>query len=142
MLCRVIDRPELATDPRFAERESRKAHRAQLTAELEVALTRHSAAHWEEQLSTAGVPAAAVLSVAEMLESAQIQARGLVHELPFPGGVADGPLRVLGHGIHVDGSPSTPELPPPTLGQHTGEILAELGYSDTEIARLHQENAV
>ncbi|AXB41473.1 CaiB/BaiF CoA transferase family protein [Amycolatopsis albispora] len=142
LLCRVVGRPELARDPRFAEREARKTHRAQLTAELEVALTRHSAAHWEERLSTAGVPAAAVLSVPEMLDSAQIQARGLVHELPFPAEAAPGPLRVLGHGIHVDGRPSAPVLPPPELGQHTAEVLTELGYNDAEITRLREEGAV
>ncbi|AXB41475.1 CoA transferase [Amycolatopsis albispora] len=72
MLRRVIGRPELAIDERFAEREARKVHQAELAPELEIALTRRSAACWEHGLSSAGVLAAAVLSVVEMLESAQL----------------------------------------------------------------------
>jgi crotonobetainyl-CoA:carnitine CoA-transferase CaiB-like acyl-CoA transferase len=141
-LCQVIGRPELVDDPRFAEREARKTHRAQLTAEIEVALTKRDAAFWEEKLSNAGVPAGRVLSVPEMLDSAQIRARELVHELPFPEAARPGPLRVLGNGIRVNGEPSKPHLPPPTLGQHTDDLLGELGYSPEDISRLREEQVV
>lgn len=140
-LCTLLGRPELIGDPRFAERESRKAHRAALTAELERALSARPAAQWEDVLSSAGVPAAAVLRVDQMLQSPQIRDRGLVHELPFPGGGGE-PVKVLGNGIRIDGEPSTPRTPPPTLGEHTDEILAALGYSAAEIATLHEEGAV
>ncbi|GEB46590.1 CoA transferase [Microbacterium testaceum] len=141
LLCTLVGRPDLVTDDRFSERESRKRHRAALTAELESALAARPAAEWEDILSSAGVPAAAVLRVDEMLRSPQILDRGLVHELPFPGG-GDAPLRVLGNGIRIDGKPSTPRTPPPLLGEHTDEILATLGYSAEEIAALHEEGAV
>ncbi|MCM3501775.1 CoA transferase [Microbacterium sp. P26] len=141
VLCALVDRPELVADERFAERESRKTHRAALTAELETALAARPAAEWEEVLSSAGVPAAAVLRVDEMLSSPQIRERGLVHELPFPGG-GDEPLRVLGNGIRIDGAPSAPRTAPPLLGEHTDEILAGLGYSADDIAALHEEGAV
>ena len=141
LLCTLVGRPDLVTDDRFSERESRKRHRAALTAELESALAARPAAEWEDVLSSAGVPAAAVLRVDEMLRSPQILDRGLVHELPFPGG-GDAPLRVLGNGIRIDGKPSTPRTPPPLLGEHTDEILATLGYSAEEIAALHEEGAV
>lgn len=141
ILCTLVARPDLITDGRFRERESRKTHRAALTAELESALVARSAAEWEDVLSSAGVPAAAVLRVDEMLQSPQIRDRGLVHELAFPGG-GDEPLRVLGNGIRIDGRPSAPRTPPPLLGEHTDEILAALGYSAEEIADLHEEGAV
>ena len=141
LLCTLVGRPDLVTDDRFSERESRKRHRAALTAELESALAARPAAEWEDILSSAGVPAAAVLRVDEMLRSPQILDRGLVHELPFPGG-GDAPLRVLGNGIRIDGKPSTPRTPPPLLGEHTDEILATLGYNAEEIAALHEEGAV
>jgi len=141
VLCTLVDRPDLVADERFAERESRKAHRAALTAELEAALAARSATEWEDVLSSAGVPAAAVLRVDEMLRSPQIRERGLVHELPFPGG-GDEPLRVLGNGIRIDGVPSAPVTAPPLLGEHTDEILAALGYTADEVAALHEEGAV
>ncbi|ROS54119.1 CaiB/BaiF CoA-transferase family protein [Frigoribacterium sp. PhB24] len=142
-LCTLIGRADLAVDPRFAAREDRKTHRAALTREIEQALSARGAAEWEGLLSDAGVPAAAVLTVAEMLDSPQVRDRELVHGLPFPGGAeGDDPLRVMGHGIRVDGVPGTPTLPPPLLGQHTDEILAELGFDADEIHHLREGGAV
>lgn len=142
-LCTLIGRADLAVDVRFAAREDRKTHRAALTHEIEAALVTRGAAEWEALLSDAGVPAAAVLTVAEMLDSPQVRDRELVHELSFPGGAeGDDPLRVMGHGIRVDGVPGAPTMPPPLLGQHTDEILAELGFDAGEIHDLREGGAV
>ncbi|WP_067963361.1 CaiB/BaiF CoA transferase family protein [Nocardiopsis trehalosi] len=141
VLCREVGRPELVDDPRFADREDRKAHRAALRAELEAGLAARSALEWEERLSAAGVPAARVLGVPDVLELDQIAERGLVHDLGFPGG-RDRPLRVLGSGVRVDGRAAGPGTPPPLLGEHTREILAELGFTGDDIDSLHEDGVV
>ncbi|RKT87385.1 Crotonobetainyl-CoA:carnitine CoA-transferase CaiB [Saccharopolyspora antimicrobica] len=140
-LCRVIERPELASDPRFAERADRKTNRRQLTEELEKALASRSAQEWESALATAGVPAAQVLTVPEALSNEQIAAREFIHDLPFPGH-PERPLRVLGSPIRVRGVAPGPHSPPPLLGEHTDDLLGELGYSADEIASLREEGAV
>ncbi len=140
-LCRQIGREDLVDDERFAERESRKRHRAALTDEIERALAHRDAEAWAEELSEVGVPAAAVLTVPQMLESPQIRDRELVHEVPHPG-EPGGRISVLGNGIRVDGRPSAPTSPPPRLGEHTEEILRGLGYSTQEIRELTEEGAV
>jgi crotonobetainyl-CoA:carnitine CoA-transferase CaiB-like acyl-CoA transferase len=140
-LCRRLGRPELVTDERFAGREARKHHRAELKAELEKTLLSKTAVEWDELLASSGVPVAPVLEVAETLELDQLAARGLVHDLPMPDG-RDRALRVLGSPVHVDDRPVGPSAPPPLLGQHTDELLAELGYDAAEIARLRAEGAV
>lgn len=140
-LCRVVEREELATDPRFAERTDRKTHRGELTDELEKALAARSAREWEDLFAEAGVPAARVLTVPEALANEQIASREFVHDLPFPGH-PERPLRVLGSPVRVRGVAPGPQGPPPVLGEHTDELLGELGYGAEDIAALREEGAV
>lgn len=140
-LCRIVERPGLAEDPRFAERAARIAHRVELTEKLEEALAERTAWEWEPLLAAAGVPAARVLTAPEALAEEQITARDFIDALPFPGR-PDQPLRVLGSPIHVQGVAPGPQAPPPLLGEHTYALLAELGYSADDIAALREEGAV
>ncbi|MEU7871699.1 CoA transferase [Dactylosporangium sp. NPDC049140] len=120
-LCRLVGRPELLTDPRFAAPEARKEHRAALNDELNPALRRRPAAEWERELNAAGVPAARILTVPQALESEQLAHRGFITELPFPDGSARR-LDVVGSGVLFDGVPLTPPAPPPMLGEHTAVV--------------------
>ncbi|MBZ6226298.1 CaiB/BaiF CoA transferase family protein [Streptomyces olivaceus] len=140
-LCRLVGREDLATDPRFTHPADRKTHRDALREEVESALAARSAAEWEEILSAAGVPAARVLSVPDALALDHLAARGFVHDLPFPDG-RDRPLHVLGSPVRVDDEPAVAPVPPPLLGEHTDEILAELGYTPAEITALREGGAV
>ncbi|WP_458083574.1 CaiB/BaiF CoA transferase family protein [Streptomyces malaysiensis] len=140
-LCRLIGREDLLDDSRFAHPADRRAHRERLREEIEQALSSRTAKEWEEVLSDAGVPAARVLSVPEALGLEQLAARDFVRSLPFPGG-HDRPLRVLGSPVHIDGEPATTAEPPPLLGEHTDQVLAELGYSPEEIDTFKKTGAV
>ncbi|GIF75864.1 CaiB/BaiF CoA transferase family protein [Asanoa siamensis] len=117
VLCRLVERPDLVDDRRFADREARKAHRVALNRELNTALRRRPALEWEELLSRAGVPAARVLTVPQAVGLEQLRVRGFFTDLPFPGH-PDRTLRVSGNGVHVNGVPLRPMAPPPLLGEH------------------------
>ncbi|WP_264296481.1 CaiB/BaiF CoA transferase family protein [Mesorhizobium sp. B4-1-4] len=124
-LCRLIGRPDLASDPRFAERETRKKNRTVLKTEIEEALAGTSAAAWEKTLNRAGVPAGRVLTIPQVLAEPQVLERQVTARFEDVPDV-DRPLTVLRGGFMVDGEAPLPTRPPPALGEHIDEIFAQL----------------
>jgi CoA:oxalate CoA-transferase len=124
-LCRLVGLPELASDPRFAERETRKQNRIALKELIEEALASGSAAAWEKTLNRAGVPAGRVLTIPQVLAEQQVIGRDMTTRFK---GVSkmDRPLTVVRGGFMVDGAAPLPTRPPPTLGEHMDEVFASL----------------
>jgi CoA:oxalate CoA-transferase len=140
-VCRVIGRDDLITDPRFAERQARLQHRHELKEILERELVTKPAKEWWELLNEAGVPAGPVYSVPEALDHPQIRDRGMVAHFENAPGVGRD-IRLVRTGIKLNGEAPAVDFPPPTLGQHTDEILESLGYTARDIDQLKQEGAV
>lgn len=140
-LARLIGRPDLITDPRFSEREARKANRFALRTAIEAALVTECAATWEARLNAAGVPAGRVLTVPEVLDHPQVRDRRLIADYDAVPGV-ERPVQVVGAGYTTSSSPRTAASPPPTLGADTDTILAELGYTVDQITQLRTVGAI
>lgn len=138
-LCDLVERPELKTDPRFADRQSRKTHRAALKAELEAALASKGAEEWEALFNARGVPAGCVLTVPQVLREEQVTGRHFVEAID--GETSSGSaLRVTRPGFRIDGGFPAPSAPP-ALGQDTARWLRAVGYGDDEIERLGETAA-
>jgi crotonobetainyl-CoA:carnitine CoA-transferase CaiB-like acyl-CoA transferase len=122
-LCQIVlSRPELADDPRFATNEQRLANRAELEPLLESLLAGDTRASVEARLTEADVPFGTVNELDDVLRHPQLAARGRWFDVPSP----VGDLRALHHPLNIAGLPR-PAGAVPALGQHTAEVLAELG---------------
>jgi crotonobetainyl-CoA:carnitine CoA-transferase CaiB-like acyl-CoA transferase len=138
--CAAIDRAELASEAAFETNALRVSNYEALRARLAPILSARPVAEWLARLDGAGIPCGRVRTVAEALDSDQVQARGLLLDVDHP---TLGPGRYLGSPIHLTGASRGSRRPPPLLGQHTQEVLAErLGLSANEVEELRRQGAV
>ena len=122
--CLAIEQPELETDRRFVTNTDRMRHRRELKTLLDACFTDFTRHELIERLRAHAVPCGPVRTVVEALADPQLAAREMVVEIAHP---ELGTIRTLGNPIKLSRSPAVLRRPPPSLGEHTGEILAELG---------------
>lgn len=135
----AVGLPELCDDPRFVDNPTRVQHRAALRETIIARLATRGAKEWEAVLRAASVPCTIVRTVAEFAADQQLAALDLVKPLPHP----DAPeLEVVDLPVRVDGRRASNWTPPPRLGQHTDEVLAEVGLDAARIAELRANGTV
>jgi formyl-CoA transferase/CoA:oxalate CoA-transferase len=139
-LARVLDRPALGADPRFATNADRVRNYDALREQLAPLLAARTRPDLLAALKAAGVPAGAVRSVTEALADPQVAAREMIVPLEH---LTAGPIRVLGTPLKLSETPAAVRTPPPSLGQHTVRVLRDdLGLSDADIESLLKAGAV
>jgi succinate---hydroxymethylglutarate CoA-transferase len=136
----VLGHPEWADDPRFAVNHARVEHRVILDGAIADALAADIADAWLVKLKAVGVPCGRINSVAEALADPQTEARAMVETVQHP---TIGDLKLVGMPYKFSGTPASVRRPPPTLGEHTEEILTgELGLDGAAIAALRVANVI
>jgi CoA:oxalate CoA-transferase len=128
-LADALEEPGLKTDPLYATQSARVANRVLINAIVGGKLAANTTAHWVETLNRAGVPSGPVNSVAEVFADPQILAQEMVMDVQHPG---YGVVRMLGFPIKLSETPCRVRRSAPGLGEHSDEILAELGYAASE----------
>jgi crotonobetainyl-CoA:carnitine CoA-transferase CaiB-like acyl-CoA transferase len=132
--CRAAGLEALAADERFTTNGARVRHYGELRPLLVEVLRTKSRDAWIEVFDAAGVPCGSVRNLAEVFADPQLDAREMIARLAHP---TVGPLQLLGVPVKLSATPGRVRTPPPTLGQHTGQVLGELlGIGEQELARL------
>ncbi|HEY3066948.1 MAG TPA: CoA transferase [Methylomirabilota bacterium] len=138
-LCRALGLEDLAADPRFASWVLRLDHADALMPILEERFRSRPRAHWLEVLKAHDIPAAPVQTLAEFMDDPAVKHHDLVREYDHP---EVGKLRLMGAPLVFSDTPPPDPGPPPTLGQHTDEVLGELGYDEAAVAKLRERGVV
>jgi crotonobetainyl-CoA:carnitine CoA-transferase CaiB-like acyl-CoA transferase len=134
-LCTAIARPDLAADERYATNEARVLNRETLIAELEAVFAGRPTDDWERLLLAAGVPAGKIRGVGEALRTGQARTRRVDHPTA-------GTVELVGPPFELESATLGAATPPPLLGQHTAEVLRELGLDDERLALLEERGVI
>jgi crotonobetainyl-CoA:carnitine CoA-transferase CaiB-like acyl-CoA transferase len=131
--CAVAGRPELAADPRFATNAGRVRHREVLVPLLAALMRARAKADWLAALEAAKVPCGAINDLGEVFADPQVQARQMTTRVAHP---LAGTVELVASPLKLSATPASARRAPPLLGQHTDEVLAELGLAAEERLRL------
>jgi formyl-CoA transferase len=138
-LCRAIARADLLEDPRFKGRGARMENRAALIESIEKTTIGETRAHWLDRLDREGVPAGPINSYAEALTDPHALARRMIVDLTHPGA---GAIKALGIPVKLSETPGAVDRAAPLLGEHTSEILTELGFTNAEQRALGEQGII
>jgi formyl-CoA transferase len=138
-LCEALGRPELREHPDYRDAEGRARNRAALNAELERTLGTKTNAEWVEILNRAGVPCGPIHSMDRVFADPQVTHLGVATEVAHP---RLGPLKLLAQPVGLSRTPAMLARATPERGEHTDEVLREIGYDDAAIARFRKEGIV
>ncbi|MCI0662694.1 MAG: CoA transferase, partial [Acidobacteria bacterium] len=139
MLCVVLGVPELGTDPLYNTNSKRAEHREKLTAILQPIFALKTSDEWEALLIEKGIPCGAVKDYLEFLNDPQVLAMEMNPIVDHP---LIGPMRMAGVPIHFEKTPCEIQRHAPMLGQHTDEILREIGFGEDRITKLYEKGII
>jgi formyl-CoA transferase/CoA:oxalate CoA-transferase len=137
--CAALDLGHLQDDPRFATNADRTMNRDDLLPVLDKLFSTHGADYWLAKLKDTGIPNGPINEIADTLAHPQHRARSFIVELEHP---LLGLVRSMGNPVNLSTTPVSYRLAPPTLGQHTEDVLRELGYEPNAVAAMQEEGIV
>ena len=138
-LCAALEKPEWLEDPRFINPQMRSDNRVLMIQLISAIIITQPLSYWEKRLIENEVPCSPVNTIDKVVQQPQVHARNMVHEMSLDG---LGMMSMAGLPIKFSDSPGAIRLPPPRLGQHSADILGELGYSAEKIAALAESGAI
>jgi len=138
-LCTVVEREDLATDPRFASMRARIEHRAEIVSILADIFATRNRDEWIAAIEANDIPACRVNELDEILESEQMRENDMIVTLSHP---RHGTIRTIGPPVKMSRSRSSVRRPAPVLSEHTDEVLREFGLDEAEITALRTERVV
>jgi crotonobetainyl-CoA:carnitine CoA-transferase CaiB-like acyl-CoA transferase len=137
--CAVAALGPIVDDPKFRTNADRVAHRNETISHVQSAIAQHAVAYWNDALSGVGVPCAPINSIAKLLDHPHTRASGIIVEYEHQ---TAGRLKGVGHPVLIDGAERHAGLPPPMLGQHTDDVLSEMGLSSEAINELRRARVI
>lgn len=137
-LCQTIDRPDLLADPRFKDNPGRLTHREALIELLEETFLTRTSDDWVAALLAVGIPAGTMLTYPEAFEGEHGRARDMRLAIEHP---VEGTIPNIGFPVKMGGTPQQVRLPPPLLGEHTQDVLAEIGIDGSALVELTARGA-